>query len=464
LVPKKIQWAWLLALSYYFYLSWKPAYGWVIFLTTIVTYTAAFSIERLAQKKKNAHAKKAIFITALVCNTAILFVFKYLNFFDFTLNNFFGFSHIPIVLPQFSLLLPIGISFYIFSSIAYLVDVYKQKIPAEKHLGIFALFVLFFPKLIAGPIERGKDLLPQLHKGKDFNYQQTVSGLQLFTFGLFKKAVVADNLGLIVDHIFLSLHDYKGLSLILTIIFFSWQIYADFSGYTDMARGVARILGFQLTENFARPYAATSVGEFWRRWHISLSNWIKEYIYIPLGGNRKGALRSYFNVMIAFIICGIWHGAAWNFILWGAFHGACICFERMGNFFLKGKVEIPKIFSHIYLYGVVCVSWIFFRAKSFAEIIYIVRNAPVGLKNFFLPQYIFATLSRMFTTNMFEMSVVLFGVTFMIVLEILPNKKIIAQKLTTLPIALRFAFYTAVAVMIILLRNVQITQFIYVQF
>lgn len=458
LVPKKYQWVWLLLLSYYFYLSWRPAYGWIILLTTIVTYIAALGMEKFSSQKKK------VLLLSLVIDVGILFVFKYLNFFDLTVTALFSFFRTDVLLPQFKLLLPLGISFYIFQSLAYLVDVYKSKIPAEKHLGIFALFVLFFPKIVAGPIERGGDLLPQLHKEHRFDVSQTVSGLQLFTLGLFKKVVIADNLALVVNHVFIALPNYKGLSLILAIIFFSWQIYADFSGYTDMARGVARILGFQLTENFRRPYASTSVGEFWRRWHISLSTWIKDYLYIPLGGNRKGLLRGCLNILIAFTICGIWHGAAWNFVLWGVFHGVFISLERIGGLFLKGKVKIPKPIGLFYTYTVLCVSWVFFRAQNFHDIIYILRNSISGVKSFVLPQYIFATLSQMFTTNKLEMGIAFFCLILIVTMEIAPSKAAIAQFINKQPSLLRFSIYTVVLLMIVLLRNVQITQFIYVQF
>jgi len=309
---------WLLFTGYYFYASWKPAYLGLIILTTVVNFFAGTSIY------KSKRHKKRFLLSALLFNISALFFFKYFDFFSFNLNGILQLAHWQIQLPQFKLLLPLGISFYTLQVIGYLFDVYQGKLKPERHFGIFALFLCFFPQLTAGPIERGGHLLPQLKKLRSFDYAKATSGVKLFTFGLFKKLVIADNLGLVVDRVFDALPQYKGFSLIITMFFYTWQIYADFSGYTDMARGIARMLGIDLLENFNTPYLATSVRDFWRRWHISFSNWLKDYIYIPLGGNRGAVLKIMSNILIVFLISGLWHGAGWNFVVWGLLHGAWI--------------------------------------------------------------------------------------------------------------------------------------------
>lgn len=457
-ISKKYQWVLLLIVSYLFYLSWKPAYGWLLALSTIINYCSALGFERFPKRKK------VILLSAVVFNFLCLFIFKYLNFFDYTVSQTLALFKYQIQLPQFEYLLPIGISFYTFQTVGYLIDVYTERIKAERHVGIFALFVLFFPKLVAGPIEKGKDLLPQLHRGKEFDYQQTVSGLKLFTYGLFKKVVIADNLRIVVDRVFSSLPEYKGLSLVLTIVFFSWQIYADFSGYTDMARGIARMLGYQLLENFNYPYLSTSLRDFWRRWHISLSTWLKDYIYIPLGGSRKGVVRTCLNTMIIFLICGLWHGASFNFILWGLFHGIIVSMERVLQYVIKGRFRIPRFVSLLYTYVVVCMSWVFFRASTFSDAIYIFRYSLVGISHFATPTYIFATLSKLFVSNTVEICIALFCLVCIVFLEVCATKKRINQFLNRQHIIVRFTFYTVILTVMMLLRNIGPTKFIYVQF
>jgi len=366
-----------------------------------------------------------------------------------------------IALPQFKLLLPIGISFYTFQVVGYLVDVYRGSLKPEKHLGYFALFLCFFPQLMSGPIERGKELLPQLKKIHSFEYSQIISGLKLFTIGLFKKMVIADNLAVVVDRVFGSLPTYKGLSLIITVILFTWQIYTDFSGYTDMARGVAKMLGFNLVENFNAPYLATSVRDFWQRWHISLSRWFRDYLYIPLGGNRGGFWRTCMNVMIVFTLCGLWHGASWTFVVWGAFHGLMMAIER-----LVGKItklQVPTVIKIIYTYSMVSISWIFFRSQNLSDAVYILRYAFVGFKSFMSVHYILATLSQLFVTNKVEMVIVVILLAIAIFLEIVPRISL-SNFVSKQPTIIRYSLYVLLVLMIIQLRDANIKQFIYVRF
>ena len=457
-IPKKYQWLLLLVASYYFYFSWKPIYGVLVIFTTIIAYFAAIQIEKYPQSKRN------ILLIASGLVLGQLFVFKYFSLFSLTTDSLLSIFNISLRLPQFQLLLPLGISFFTFQTLGYVIDVYRRKSKAEYNFGIMALYVSFFPSIASGPIERGWHLLPQLHARHTFSHSQTVSGLKLFTWGLFKKLVVADNLGIIVNRVFDDLPNYKGLSLMLTMLFFSVQIFADFAGYTDMARGVARMLGFSLFENFKTPYLATSVRDFWRRWHISLSAWLKDYVYIPLGGNRKGEIRTYINTLIVFILCGIWHGAAWTYVFWGLGHGVVLSIERILSNTIGKKITLPHGISTIYTFITVTLLWVFFRAKDFNDAFYIVRYALTGMKNFASVQYWSATLSQLFKTNVVEMFIALFCVSVIFVTEFIASKHSISQLISKQNQFVRFVIYSSLLLVIILLRNTEAFEFIYVQF
>ena len=439
--------------SYYFYGSWKPAYLGIILLTTLVSYFCAIAMQR-----KPLH-KGRYLLLALVFSLGSLFTFKYFNFFSLTLDQTFG-----LILPQFKILLPIGISFYTLALIGYLLDVYKGKIKPGIHFGFFALFVSFFPQLTAGPIARGATLLPQLKQLRSFDYTQVAEGAKLFLFGLFKKMVIADNLGIIVDRGFSSLPEYKGISLIFLIFFYTWQIYMDFSGYTDMARGVAKMVGINLMENFNLPYLARSIQDFWKRWHISFSSWLRDYIYFPLGGSRKGLVRTIVNTLIVFTISGLWHGAAWTFVVWGILHGLGISVERVLKQIVGNRIPVPELLKILYAYSLVSIFWTFFRAASVQDAIYILRNAFVGIKNFISPEYLWASLHQLFSYNTFEIILTFGLLSLAIVAELLQRKSSILQIINNQPALVRFAIYTLIIFLIIQLRNAQIKEFIYTQF
>ena len=360
--------------------------------------------------------------------------------------------------------MPIGISFYTLQVVGYLLDVYKDNIKPEKHLGRFALFCAFFPQINAGPIERGSTLLPQLKKQHEFKYDQVASGMKLFAFGLFKKMVIADNLGLVVDRVFGSLPEYRGLSLVITILLYTWQIYMDFSGYTDMARGTAQMVGINLMENFNLPYSATSVRDFWRRWHISFSSWLRDYIYYPLGGNRKGIVRTILNTLIVFTISGLWHGAAWTFVAWGVLHGISISLERVINKIIRSRISVPKLIQVFYAYGMISMFWVFFRATSFQDALYILQNSFIGLKNFFIPSYLWATLDQLFIFDKVEM-IITFGVLLIAVfMELIRAQTLFSVTLPKQPALIRLAFYAILIFLIIQFRNSDIKAFIYTKF
>lgn len=458
-LPAKRQWIWLLLASYVFYAAWRPAYVVLLFVLTLTTYFSARAMEYWTHKKRQC------FALALVANLGVLFVFKYLNFFQVTAVQFFPQLMKSVALPHLELVLPLGLSFFTFQSIGYLTDVYRGQITAEKNFGKFALFIAFFPHITSGPIARAKQLLPQFEREHHFVLSRVISGLQLFILGAFKKLVIADNLGKVVDALLSNLLEYKGLSLLILLFLFAWQILADFSGYTDMARGVARILGFELLPNFHVPYAATSVRDFWRRWHMSLSSWFKDYLYIPLGGNRGGIWRTCMNTAVVFLLCGLWHGASWHFVLWGAFHGVVLALERAALFVFKRKTfPVPAPLARLYAFSMVYISWIFFRVEKWSDMTYIFRYALSGAKNFIQPSYLLATVSQIFKTNWVELGITIYALLAIMVLEWITYRWGLRSFLAKLPRPLRFSLYVLLLSSIVLLRNSAAKEFIYVQF
>ena len=371
-LPQKFRWMMLLAASYYFYMCWKVEYVLLIMFTTTVDYCVA---RQIARCRDLLHRRKYLAIS-LLCNLSILFGFKYFNFFSQSVTAVLSQWNIFIDAPVFHALLPVGISFYTFQSLSYVLDVYYGRVPPEKHLGYYALYVSFWPQLVAGPIERSQHLLPQLRAHQIFDVERATSGLRLILFGLFKKIVIADHLAVHVNRIYNHSTDYSGGAFIVATIFFAIQIYCDFSGYTDVARGSARVMGYDLMENFRAPYLATSIHDFWRRWHISLSTWFRDYVYIPLGGNRKGRLRWNLNLLITFFISGLWHGANWTFVIWGTLHGCFLVLENILDRLFRPQSSrkltavlqnIVGILKTIMTFLLVCFCWIFFRAENLGE-------------------------------------------------------------------------------------------------
>ncbi|MGI4761687.1 MAG: MBOAT family O-acyltransferase [Janthinobacterium lividum] len=366
----------LLGSSYYFYLSWKPEYGLLLAGTTLLDYYSGVRMSRLASPAQ----RRPWLYLSLASNLGTLFIFKYFNFFTTAAVELAAALHAPFAAPTLALALPVGVSFYTFQSVAYIVDVYQGKLAAEQNLGRFALFVAFWPQLVAGPIERGAQMLPQLQQPHGFDYGRVASGLRLMAWGMFKKVVLADRLAQMVNPVFNHPHQHQGLMLWLAVGGFTLQIYTDFSGYTDLARGAARTLGYNLVLNFRQPYFAASVGDFWRRWHMSLSNWFRDYVYIPLGGNRRGPVRRYANLFIVFLLSGLWHGASWTFVAWGALHGFYLvaeAFTQPGRAALAHRLGLATRPRLLHALGVastlllVSYAWIFFRANTLADAFYI---------------------------------------------------------------------------------------------
>lgn len=455
-LPKKFQLSLLLLASYVFYAAYKLDYVVIMVAATLINFLFSLSFEKFKR-----HIKPVLFL-AIVANIGALFAFKYLNFFSTTFTQL----HLPFTLPTYpaNYLIPLGISFYTLQIIGYHIDLYRHKYKAEKRLINFALFHSLFANISAGPIERGDHLLPQFAKPHSFDAAQVTDGLKLFAYGLFKKMVIADNLALVVDRVFATLPEFKGLSLVLVIIFYSWQIYMDFSSYTDMARGVAKMLGIDLLENFNFPYFSTSISDFWRRWHLSFSSWLRDYVYIPLGGNRKGAIRLVVNTLIVFTLSGLWHGAAWTFVVWGILHGLAISIERLGKRFLGKTLPMPKILQNIYAYITLSIFWVVFRANNLPDALYILKNATIGLKNFASPSYVWASLNQLFVFNRVEMAITFAVLLLAVLLEFIRTKTTLATLLAKQPPVVRFAFYIVLVFLTLQLRNSDIKQFIYTRF
>jgi D-alanyl-lipoteichoic acid acyltransferase DltB (MBOAT superfamily) len=384
LLPQRHRWMLLLAASWYFYACWKVKYLGLLFLTTTVDYTAA----RLIEGAGTLRGRRLLVLISLSMNLGLLFLFKYFNFVNDSLSAVFAHFNVFYESPTFKLLLPVGISFYTFQSISYVVDVYRGAQKAERHFGRFALYVSFFPQLVAGPIERSPHMLPQFQPERDpgFDRRRVLDGLGLILWGLVKKVVIADRLAYYVEATYSSVGSHTGLELLLATYLFAFQIYCDFSGYSDIAIGSARVMGFDLMTNFRMPYLATSIREFWQRWHISLSTWFRDYVYIPLGGNRHGRLALYRNLFLTFFLSGIWHGANWTFVLWGALHGTYLIVSLVTQSWRDRAVRVLRLdavpgllttWRTLATFHLVLIGWVFFRANSLADAMTVFRK--VGL-------------------------------------------------------------------------------------
>lgn len=373
LLPQRFRWIALLIASYIFYISWNVLLIFLIVFTTLVSYFSGIIMERNSGGK----AKKICLIVTLICCLGTLFFFKY---FVFTVNLFTDIVNLcggNLGQFTFSLILPVGISFYTFQTLSYVIDVYRGTIKAERHLGYYALFVVYFPQLVAGPIERPENLIPQLKEEHRFSREDFFTGLRVALVGFFKKVVIADGVAVYVDAVYNNASAATGITVAIATVLFAVQIYCDFSGYTDIAIGVARMMGIRLKDNFNQPYLATNIKDFWRRWHISLTSWFTDYVYIPLGGNRCKAWRWALNVMIVFLLSGLWHGAALTFVVWGGIHGVYQIIGKGKSYglrYLKERhsFEIPdniavRTVRRIITFALVCFAWIFFRGNSLSD-------------------------------------------------------------------------------------------------
>lgn len=360
LLPHNWRWLMLLIASCVFYMWFIPKYIFILLVTIVIDYSAGLLIEKW---KEEPFRRRLCLIVSIVSTCMVLFIFKYLNFCSenlVLLAQKLGFNHPSHVL---NIALPIGLSFHTFQSLSYVIEVYRGTQKAERHFGYYALYVMFYPQLVTGPIERPNNLLRQLHENHTLQYDNIAKGLRLILFGLFLKMVVADNLGTMVDKVYASPHNFSRLDILLSMVLYSFQIYGDFFGYSSIALGCALVMGISLIDNFRSPYLSGSIKEFWRRWHISLSSWFRDYLYIPLGGNRVSFPRWMINTMIVFIVCGIWHGANWTFMLWGATYGVLLIIEKI----ITDKTG-KRLSLHIPTFILVTLLWSIFRAPTFSAL------------------------------------------------------------------------------------------------
>ncbi len=358
----------LIAMSYGLYLQWKPVYALVLLSVTAITYIAALKIER-----NEAYGKKLYIVACgITLATLPLIVFKYYNFINDTITAILGGANIQVGLPGLNWVMPLGISFFTLQAIGYLADVYKHKIKAERNWWNYMLFVSFFPQIASGPISKAADLLPQIKAPRRFDEKQFVQGCKWLLWGMFLKVVVADRLGLNVNDVYIHMMTNSGLTLFMASIFYSMQIYCDFAGYSFMTVGVGELLGYELINNFHRPYFSQTITEFWHRWHISLSTWLKDYIYIPLGGSRCSKIRNYTNIMITFLVSGLWHGANWTFVAWGALHGLVQIIEKHFGLNKQQSVGFLKWIRIVCTFMIVSLAWIFFRMPTFSDAFYVI--------------------------------------------------------------------------------------------
>jgi alginate O-acetyltransferase complex protein AlgI len=380
-IPHRFRWAWLLGASCYFYMAFIPVYIFILFFLIAVDYVAGMLIE-----DSTGARRRSWLIMSLIANIGMLAVFKYFNFLNANARAIAEVFHWPYGMPALSLILPIGLSFHTFQAMSYTIEVYRGRQKAERHLGIYALYVMFFPQLVAGPIERPQHLLPQFYERHEFDYERVTSGLRRIAWGLFMKVVIADRLARYVNLVYNDPSSFEGLTLVLATIFFAFQIYCDFAGYSHIAIGTAEVMGFRLIENFNRPYLAQSIGEFWSRWHISLSTWFRDYVYIPLGGNRVPKPRWYFNLFVTFLLSGLWHGANWTFVIWGALNGFYLISsivtasarERLTSAIgLSRKPALHGVVRVATTFALTCIAWVFFRAGSLHDAMVVFSHALV---------------------------------------------------------------------------------------
>jgi alginate O-acetyltransferase complex protein AlgI len=461
LIPARFRWIWLLGASWYFYASWSAEYLLLFVANTFVAYLAGLGLGHFSGKRQ----RRLILGGAVGLLLGTLFVFKYLEFFRRSLAAVFVAFDAPIQLPEVEVVLPVGVSFYTFQALAYVVDVYRRQVPAERHAGVFALYKAFFPQLVAGPIERPARLLPELHRPTALECQRLASGFSLVVIGLFKKVVIADRLAIYVNEVYGHPSQYHGLTVVLATYLFAFQIYCDFSGYSDIAIGSARMFGYDLMQNFDRPYFSRSIREFWTRWHISLSSWFRDYVYIPLGGNRVAPWRNELNIFIVFLLSGLWHGASWTFVVWGALHGFYLLFAiwtAKPRAWLAQKSGLVRLgwlhaaLERLVVFHLVAFAWVFFRADSFADAWTLIGNAAK------LELSWDSLLVRSLTA--YELTIGVVAVTLMTLFHAWQDRPNSADFLSKLRLPLRYALLYVMIGFIALAGEFNLTEFIYFQF
>ena len=458
-LPQRLKVTWLLLASCIFYMAFIPAYILILFITILIDYGSGIGIEAVAEKYR-----KPLLIVSILSTCTVLLVFKYLYFAIGTAISVAQVAGVHLARPAISIILPIGLSFHTFQSLSYVIEVYKGKQRAEKNFLVYATYVMFFPQLVAGPIERPQNLLHQFRDRHDFDYAAATEGLKRMAWGFYKKVVVADRLALYVSDVYKSPRNFNGTQLTIATFFFAYQIYCDFSGYSDIAIGAARVMGFRLMENFNSPYHSLSIGEFWHRWHISLSTWFKDYLYIPLGGSRVTRSKHIRNLLITFAVSGLWHGANWTYVIWGTLNGAYLVIGMLTEglrekaFAIAGLNKgsmVRRAMSLCTTFVLTCIAWVFFRARTLSDADYVFTHClrnwnlhSIATEQFYLRQFPVAIGSILFLEAVEIYRARLTGPN-LVQVQVLP---------------LRWAAYASFVLLVILLGIYKSNQFIYFQF
>jgi len=450
-LPHKVRWAHLLLASCVFYASFVPIYLLILAFTIVVDYVAGIMIASSVGRRR-----KLYLLASIVANVGVLCVFKYWNFANQNLTTALGAMGIRNSVPMLSIALPLGLSFHTFQAMSYTIEVYRENQPAERHFGIYALYVMFYPQLVAGPIERPQNMLPQFRIHQTFDPARVAEGLKRMAWGFFKKMVVADNLAMVVTPAYAHPGSYSGAKLAVATVCFAFRIYCDFSGYSDIALGSAQVMGFKLMQNFDAPYESTSLTEFWRRWHISLSTWFRDYLYIPLGGNRKGRVRGVLNKMIVFVVSGLWHGANWTYVIWGALHGTYLIVEQAmtsGTPPARPRGLARRTVGLVSTFALVCLAWVFFRADNAFDALRIIGRILT-----------LAPASAGEAARALDGRVAFLALGLIVMaLEGYDRRRGLFSRIATLPSLMRYALYVMLIYGTILFRGVG-AQFIYFQF
>jgi alginate O-acetyltransferase complex protein AlgI len=457
-LPHRLRGVVLLIASVYFYMAFVPVYILILAGTILVDYAAGFLIDR-----SQARARRWWLIVSIVANVGVLAFFKYFNFVNDTFRTLASLGEWRYPVPVLDIILPIGLSFHTFQSMAYTIEVYRGRQPVERNLGRFALYVLFYPQLVAGPIERPQNLLHQLHLEQVFDYDRAKFGLQLMAWGLCKKVVIADRLAAVVNTVYQQPEAYSGSASLVATYLFAIQIYGDFSGYSDIAIGAAQVMGFKLMTNFDRPYFSQSINEFWRRWHISLSTWFRDYVYVPLGGNRVAPGRRALNLLVVFSLSGLWHGANWTYVIWGTLNGLYLVFGLFTSSFRQRLMSvwrldrIPSLHRAIRVlitFHLVLLAWVFFRATSLGDAAVILRSIATWGAGASAP---------------LEMAggrtLIVFSIALLVAVECMQARYPLRDVLARQPVLVRWPTYVTALVGLLLLGEfASQQQFIYFQF
>lgn len=458
LLPQRFRKYFLLASSYYFYMCWKPEFIVLVLLSTVVDYFCALGMERFPKRKN------MLLTISLTMNLGLLFFFKYFNFFGESLTAVCRAVSIPFSSPVLDIILPVGISFYTFQTLSYTIDVYKGKLNPEHDFVLFALFVSYFPQLVAGPIEKASNLLPQLRAPHTFQYDQAAYGARLIGWGFFKKCIAASYLAQLVDAVYSNAGAASGGAAALATAAFALQIYCDFGGYSDIARGCSEMMGIHLMENFKAPYFAVSMRDFWRRWHISLTSWFREYVYFPLGGSRISLGITLRNTWIVFALSGLWHGANWTFVVWGLLQALYLGWEILWQHWHKrtDSGKYPSL-MRLKVFILACIAWVFFRANSMSDAVVILLRIMTGLAH---PRsYILDALHLLFSGAKVHALITFFAVALLFFIDYRNEKEDVMKELGHLNPVVRYLLYTGFLVcLILLIPKSTAVPFIYFQF